>query len=51
MEININTDAQEAILKTLDQRTDPEAFRIKRYLEMKDLFCTVESPLLKLQRR
>lgn len=51
MEININTDAQEAILKTLDQRTDPEAFRIKRYLEMKDLSRTVESPLFEIAEK
>jgi phenylalanyl-tRNA synthetase alpha chain len=51
MEININTDAQEAILKTLDQRTDPEAFRIKRYLEMKDLSRTNESPLFEIAEK
>ncbi len=51
MEININTDAQEAILKTLDQRTDPEAFRIKRYLEMKDLSRTPESPLFEIAEK
>jgi phenylalanyl-tRNA synthetase alpha chain len=51
MEININTDDQEAILKTLDQRTDPEAFRIKRYLEMKDLSRTVESPLFEIAEK
>lgn len=51
MEININTDAQEAILKTLEDRTDPEAFRIKRYLEMKDLSRTVESPLFEIAEK
>ncbi len=51
MEININTDAQEAILKTLEDRTDPEAFRIKRYLEMKDLSRTTESPLFEIAEK
>ncbi len=51
MEININTDAQKAILKTLEDRTDPEAFRIKRYLEMKDLSRTAESPLFEIAEK
>ena len=45
MEIRINTDAQERLLKELDSRTDAEALRMKRYLAMPDLSRTPGSPL------
>ncbi len=44
-------DEQEKLLKYLESRTDSEAFRIKRYLAMKDLSRTDGSPLSEMVKR
>lgn len=48
MEINIKTDQEDNLIKSLDNRTDPEALRIKRYLNMPDLSRTEGSPIKEL---
>ena len=45
MQIKINTNEQEALLQRLENRTDAEALRMKRYLAMPDLSRTEGSPL------
>lgn len=51
MEIRINTDEQDALLKALESRTDAEAMRMKRYLGMADLARTQGSPLYEIVER
>lgn len=48
MEIKVDTKQQEDILSTLAARTDAEALRIKRYLDMADLSRTPGSPLFEI---
>ncbi len=47
-EYQISLDNQEKVLASLDERTDPEAVRIKRYLSMTDLSRTSGSPLCEI---
>ena len=51
MEIRINTDEQERLLRELESRTDAEAVRMKRYLGMADLSRTEGSPLHEIVER
>ena len=51
MEYVISTDEQKKILATVDQRTDAEAARIKRYLAMPDLSRTPGSPIHEIVAR
>ena len=51
MEIRINTEEQDKLLRDLESRTDAEAIRIKRYLAMKDLSRTPESPLFDITEK
>ncbi len=51
MEIKINTEEQEKLLRELESRTDAEANRMKRYLAMPDLSRTVGSPLHEIVER
>ncbi len=51
MEIRINTEEQDTLLKELDARTDAEAARMKRYLHMPDLSRTPGSPLFEIVDR
>lgn len=51
MEIKINTEEQDKLLRDLESRTDAEAIRIKRYLAMKDLSRTPESPLFDITEK
>ncbi len=43
--IDIDSPEEQAILKQLESRHDPESERIKRFLNMPDLSRTPESPL------
>lgn len=47
-EFKISLENQNGALKRLDERTDSEAARIKRYLAMADLSRTPESPLYEI---
>lgn len=51
MEIRINTEEQDRLLKELESRTDAEALRMKRYLAMPDLSRTQGSPLHEIMER
>jgi phenylalanyl-tRNA synthetase alpha chain len=51
MEYKISLEEQVQILETLRARTDAEAERIKRYLDMSDLGRTVGSPLYEIVTR
>ncbi len=51
MEIRINTDDQNRLLGELEARTDAEAVRMKRYLNMPDLSRTPGSPLFEIVDR
>ena len=51
MKIRIPRTEEEALLKTLAERQDMEAARIKRYLAMPDLSRTLGSPLSEMVRR
>ncbi len=51
MEIKINTDTQESVLKDLEKRQDAEALRMKRYLAMPDLSRTSGSPLYEIVKK
>ncbi len=51
MDYRIDTSAQEALIKDINKRTDVEAARMKRYLDMKDLSRTPESPLYEIVDR
>src|SRR3989344_6426719 len=51
MNIVIPRDEENKLLEKLKERTDPEALRIKRYLEMPDLSRTPESPLFEMVER
>jgi len=48
---SIPRDEEKALLKSLDKRDDAEAGRIKRYLGMKDLSRTPDSPLHEIMKR
>ena len=48
MEIKIDTTEEMALIKALDVRTDAEAVRMKRYLNMPDLSRTEGSPIKEL---
>lgn len=47
----VPTDEEKGLLKQLDDRSDSEALRIKRYLAMPDLSRTETSPLFELVKR
>ncbi len=51
MEIKIDTTEQEALKLELEARTDAEAMRMKRYLNMPDLSRTSGSPLYEIMER
>lgn len=51
MEIKIDTTEQDRLLGELDARTDAEAVRMKRYLNMPDLSRTEGSPLHEIVER
>lgn len=51
MEIVIHSDEEEALKKVIDTRKDQEAVRIKRFLDMKDLSRTEDSPLHEIVNR
>lgn len=51
MEIVIHSDEEEALKKVIDTRKDQEAVRIKRFLDMKDLSRTADSPLHEIVNR
>lgn len=51
MEIKIDTTEEMALIKELDVRTDAEAVRMKRYLNMPDLSITDGSPIKELVSR
>ena len=51
MEIHINTTEEKKILAELENRTDAEAIRMKRYLAMPDLARTEGSPIKELVAR
>ncbi len=51
MEIKIDTTEEMALIKELDVRTDAEAVRMKRYLNMPDLSRTEGSPIKELVHR
>lgn len=51
MEIKINTDEQNRLIKELESRADAEAARMKRYLAMPDLSRTEGSPLHEIVER
>lgn len=51
MDYKISRSEEEAILKGLENRNDAEAIRIKRYLSMKDLSRTEDSPLFDMVER
>lgn len=51
MEIKIDRTEEEKILVGLQARTDAEAIRIKRYLDMADLSRTQDSPLCEMVER
>jgi phenylalanyl-tRNA synthetase alpha chain len=48
MEIKINTNEEEVLLENLENRSDSEAVRIRRYLNMADLSRTDGSPIKEL---
>lgn len=48
MEIKINTSDEEVLLENLENRSDSEAVRIRRYLNMADLSRTDGSPIKEL---
>lgn len=50
-EYKINTDAEEQLIKGLENKQDNESLRIKRYLSMPDLSRTSGSPVHELVRR
>jgi len=49
--IEISSTEEEAVKRSLESRTDPEAARIRRYLAMPDLSRTPESPLKEIVDR
>ncbi|HRH30787.1 MAG TPA: hypothetical protein PK886_01825 [Candidatus Paceibacterota bacterium] len=51
MEIKINTNEEEGLLRNLENRNDPESARIKRYLAMPDLSRTEGSPIKELVQK
>lgn len=51
MEIKIDTHKQDALIQSLEQRTDVEAGRIKRYLGMLDLSRKEGNPLAEIVKR
>lgn len=51
MEINIHTQEEQDLRKSLAERTDAEAMRMHRYLSMPDLARTPGSPLHEIVRR
>ena len=51
MEISISRDEEKKLLEKLRERTDAEAKRMLRYLEMPDLSRTPRSPLFELVQR
>lgn len=51
MEIIINTDEEKQLIKKLNNRTDFEAQRIRRYLEMPDLSRKEGSPIKEIVQR
>lgn len=51
MDYRIDTSAQEAMIKDINKRKDVEAARMKRYLDMKDLSRTSDSPLYEIVDR
>lgn len=51
MNIKIDTSEQEALIKSLEGRTDTDATRMKRYLSMPDLSRTDGSPIKELVTR
>lgn len=50
-EYKINTDAEEQLIKSLENKQDNESLRVKRYLGMPDLSRTSGSPLEEIVRR
>jgi phenylalanyl-tRNA synthetase alpha chain len=50
-EFNVPLDEQQAMLKSLDNRHDAEAERLKRYLALADLSRTEASPIRELVKR
>lgn len=51
MDIVIPKDEEERLIQKLKERTDPEAMRMMRYLEMPDLSRTPGSPLFEMVER
>jgi phenylalanyl-tRNA synthetase alpha chain len=51
MEIKIDTAEEKELVKSLENRTDPEAARIRRYLEMPDLSRSPDSPIHELAKK
>lgn len=51
MEIKIDQKEQEALIKSLEERNDTDATRIKRYLSMPDLSRTKGNPLCEIVER
>src|SRR3989344_5134577 len=51
MDIVIPRDEESELIQKLKDRTDPEAMRMKRYLEMPDLSRTPGSPLFEMVER
>jgi len=51
MDIVISRDEENKLFEKLKERTDPEAARIRRYLEMPDLSRTPGSPLFEMVER
>ncbi len=51
MEINIDSQEEQILRAELEQRNDPEALRMKRFLNMVDLSRTIGSPIYELAQR
>ncbi|MFQ5541009.1 MAG: hypothetical protein ACE5F4_02080 [Candidatus Paceibacteria bacterium] len=51
MEISVPRDEENAIIKKVEERTDGEAARIRRYLAMPDLARTPGSPIYEMVKR
>ncbi|MEK7613510.1 MAG: hypothetical protein AAB439_01370 [Patescibacteria group bacterium] len=51
MDIRIGREEEDRLLKVLDERTDTESARMKRYLSMPDLSRTPGSPLSEIVKR